>query len=161
MSDFLDFINSQVLLLDGAMGTQIQAVDLDVEVGDLDAQHRRQLVAVAPAMLGRGRARLRVEQTQARHREQAVVVAALAQLDQISAHPDLQPHVLLVVADVEHQVRRRSVEQLRHLRRLVHALAQHQTIRLAAHREGVAGGERALLAVLVQHPLAGRVLEQR
>lgn len=31
MSRFLDFLESHVLLLDGAMGTQIQAVDLDVE----------------------------------------------------------------------------------------------------------------------------------
>jgi 5-methyltetrahydrofolate--homocysteine methyltransferase len=31
MSKFLDFINSQVLLLDGAMGTQIQGENLDVE----------------------------------------------------------------------------------------------------------------------------------
>ncbi|MDX1975359.1 MAG: homocysteine S-methyltransferase family protein [Rickettsiales bacterium] len=31
MSNFLDFINQQILLLDGAMGTQIQAADLKVE----------------------------------------------------------------------------------------------------------------------------------
>ena len=31
MSNFLDFINNQVLLLDGAMGTQIQGVDLSIE----------------------------------------------------------------------------------------------------------------------------------
>lgn len=31
MSRFLEFVEKQVLLLDGAMGTQIQAVDLDVE----------------------------------------------------------------------------------------------------------------------------------
>ncbi len=31
MSQFLEFINSQVLLLDGAMGTQIQGADLQVE----------------------------------------------------------------------------------------------------------------------------------
>lgn len=31
MSQFLEFLDSQILLLDGAMGTQIQAVNLDVE----------------------------------------------------------------------------------------------------------------------------------
>jgi len=31
MSHFLEFIESQVLLLDGAMGTQIQGADLKVE----------------------------------------------------------------------------------------------------------------------------------
>lgn len=31
MSRFLEFLNSEVMLLDGAMGTQIQAVDFDVE----------------------------------------------------------------------------------------------------------------------------------
>lgn len=31
MSNFLDFLKSEVMLLDGAMGTQIQAVDFDVE----------------------------------------------------------------------------------------------------------------------------------
>ncbi|MBY0408277.1 MAG: homocysteine S-methyltransferase family protein, partial [Rickettsiales bacterium] len=31
MSQFLEFIKNQVLLLDGAMGTQIQGADLKVE----------------------------------------------------------------------------------------------------------------------------------
>jgi 5-methyltetrahydrofolate--homocysteine methyltransferase len=47
MSDFLQFIDDQVLLLDGAMGTQIQGADLDVEKDYLGQENCSEILNIS------------------------------------------------------------------------------------------------------------------